>query len=263
MSECVSRYMLARLQSGDLPDDEAKRIRAHVETCDACGRAMGELASNVADFDARQADQLDRLMARIDADGEIVPMHRERPGSKRQWLAVGALAAAAMLALGLMVVLNRGASAPAPDEVGFKGTMSVEVVAKRGDQQFKVAPKSALTENDALRFIVTTATPGYLDLFSVDAAGQVYPYYPESDPLTAPAPMEIPRPGKQVLPGSVILDDSRGTEHIIVVFSKKPFRRDEIQDEIRLKVASDPDARLLPKTSRDDVVIEHVPIRKE
>ncbi len=176
----------------------------------------------------------------------------------------GGLAAAAALVLGVYLTLGGAPPKPGGDDgIRYKGVVSVEVVAKRGDRQFRVEPGSALLENDALRFIVTTGTPGYMDLFSVDSKGRVSPFYPESEPDADPAPMTLGNAGRHVLPGSVILDDALGEEHIVLVFSEAVFDRDEVQKEIRSTGAMGPRAIIGRPGGDGALIVERLTIRKE
>jgi hypothetical protein len=142
-------------------------------------------------------------------------------------------------AAAVLVVVNL----PAPPsvveqrpEISFKGKLAVQVVAKRGDRQFMVKGGESLAENDALRFRITTAFPGYMSVLSVDGRGTVSAFYPDSAPSITPDPLRIARPGRQELPGSIVLDDAPGPEHLIVVFSKERFNRREVHRRIKQKL---------------------------
>ena len=202
-------------------------------------------------------------MARIDEDKTTSIEGRRRQSSVFSLTIAGGLAAAAALLLGLYVVLGSGPPKPADDYIQFKGAVSVEVVAKRGEHQIKVEQGSALIEDDALRFIVTTGSPGYLDLFSVDSTGQVSPFYPPSDPTADPSPLSLDDSGRHVLPGSVILDDAVGEEHLVLVFSITFFDRNVVQKEIRSKGAIEPRAIIERPGGDGKIIVERLTIRKE
>jgi hypothetical protein len=261
MSDCPSRFNLVRLKTGDLEDREAASVNAHVGACERCRASMDSLEKNIAAFEPHREDHLRRLMDRIDA--EPIPFESRRPSLFARLTVVGGLAAAAALAFGLFVVLGTSPKETPDDSIRFKGHLSLEVIAKRGERQFKVEQGSALTEDDAVRFIVTTASPGYLDLFSVDAEGTVSPFYPESDPSRDPAPMQIASPGRHVLPGSVILDGALGHEDFVVVFSKTAFDREEVQNKIQLEGEKVPQAIIESRGESSYIFVERLTIRKE
>ncbi|MBW2736844.1 MAG: hypothetical protein JRH20_31050 [Deltaproteobacteria bacterium] len=96
----------------------------------------------------------------------------------------------------------------------------------------QASSSSSKTEPSSLRFILTTSSAGYATVFSVDAGHRATPFYPETDPAVTPAPLYLETQGKHVLPGSVVLDSSAGTEHIVIVFSEKVFRRDRLHRKI-------------------------------
>lgn len=230
MTLCLSRLALAKLKTGDLEGELKESALAHIETCERCTAAAAEMEVNVSRYEARDASHREKLMARIDAEGNLPsPSRRGWLSSGRSRALLGAVGVAAAAAMALLV-LRAPTSSPATDEIRFKGTLSLQVVAKRADRQFTVKEGSTLLEDDALRFVVTTGMPGYLQVFSVDAKGGVSPFYPESDPMADPEPLTLSSAGRHELPGSVILDDSVGRERIVVVFSEGFFNRAEVID---------------------------------
>jgi len=228
MAECPPRFTLASLRVGDLPPVEARRVEEHVAACAECRAALDEIDANVAEYGARADDHLAQLMDRIarePAAAEVVPLRARRSRLVPVAIAAGSLAAAAVLALVLVPVLTGPDAGGDRPDVLFKGSLAVEIVAKRGADQFLVTDGAGLRPGDAIRFVVTTGEPGWLTVFSIDAAGRLSPFYPDSEPSDDPEPLWIARAGRQELPGSIILDDSRGHEEIVVIFSATAFDR--------------------------------------
>ncbi len=228
MTQCLSRLAIAKLKTGDLEGEAKEAAVAHIEGCETCGAVLADMEANVARFEAEKGAQREKLAARLDAEGSL-PSRRGRLTSARSRGILGGVGIVAAAAVALFV-LRTSVSPPATDEIRFKGTLSLEVVAKRAQRQFTVKEGDTLMEDDALRFVVTTGAPGYLQVFSVDAKGAVSPFYPESDPRRDPEPLSIESVGRHELPGSVILDDSVGRERIVVVFSEESFNRAEVID---------------------------------
>ena len=119
------------------------------------------------------------------------------------------------------------------------------MVAKRGEHQFKVEPGTVLYPNDSIRFVISTESPGYLSVMSVDSRNQISPFYPETEPSTDPKPLAIEKSGRHELPGSIILDDALGTEFLIVVFSTNIFNRNDLFRDLKKMGAVE-----LPELSR-------------
>lgn len=224
MSDCVSRFVLMQLQAGDLSKESRAATLQHIESCERCSEAYLSLQENVALFEQGESAHLERLMPRIDHQSQTNRRQRFRK------IATWTSAAAAAVALFILVFFMR--TTPVEDEViAFKGGLSVSMIAQREGRQFEVKGGTHLRENDALRFVVTTAQKGYLFVFSVDATGRISSYYPESDPLEDPAPLKIDQVGRHALPGSVVLDDAVGEEAFVVIFSLSPFRRDSVVED--------------------------------
>jgi hypothetical protein len=238
MSECPSRFTLVRFKAGDLEEPEAGALSAHLEQCAACRETLAGIERNVSQYESGAEERLARLRARLDREDP------RNPGPvPPTWLrlapAGGALALAAAAAALVVVLpsLKEGSPGPAAgvepadptaSSVRFKGAVAVEVVARRGERQFRVEKGAELRPGDALRFVVTVGAPGFISVFSVDALDNVSPFYPDSDPGSHPAPFRVDAAGRHELPGSIILDDSVGDECLVVAFSEKSFERPAI-----------------------------------
>jgi hypothetical protein len=229
MAECPSRFAIASWRAGDLPPDEAQRVEAHLNDCQSCRAVRDEIESNAAEYESRAEEHLARLLERLEAERpatEVVPLApRRRSRVATVAIAVGGLAAAAVLALVLVPALLEPSDTDLQGDIRFKGQLAVELVAKRGARQFRVTEGAELVAGDAIRFVVSTGAPGWISVFSIDGAGRLSPFYPDSDPATDPEPLRLGASGRHELPGSIILDDSLGHEDIVVVFSTAQFDR--------------------------------------
>ena len=231
MSEHPSRFTLVLKAAGDLRPEEAADVDAHVAICAECRAAAAEIERDRRDYEGRAEAERARLMAALaDAPRELRPARGSRRAIGVGIAAVG-LAAAAAIAIVVAVPFDRpgrgGAPSVAKPDIAFKGAMAVQIVAKRGAHQFSVRPGDALEAGDALRFAVTVPEAGYIAVLSVEAAGDVSVFYPEEPaPTAAPWPLRIEDRGRRELPGSIILDDARGAETYVVLFSPVPFSRE-------------------------------------
>jgi hypothetical protein len=225
VAECPSRFSLVRMLAGDLQADEREELSRHLEQCPSCNRKLGEMQANVSLYAENKEQHLARLRSRLSRQPGRAP-------ARLSWLRLapvgGALAAAAAILLFLVPSLERKESRPPAADIRFKGSMAFEVVARRDSRQFRVQQGARLLPGDALRFVVTVGSPGYLTVFSIDASGSISAFYPDSDPAQDKAPLSLDRPGQHELEGSVILDRSRGDECLAVVFSSESFDRSRV-----------------------------------
>jgi hypothetical protein len=132
-----------------------------------------------------------------------------------------AAAAAAVLAVVLAVALWHPGEREAT-YTGIKGTLGLEVYCQRADQVFRVNPGERLLPEDRIRFAVSTPGPGQIMIVSVNKQGQASLFYP-------PGPVEG---GRTELEGSTILDESSGSERIIVVFSEEALSFGAVQSAV-------------------------------
>lgn len=225
MSEHPSRFTLALRAAGDLGSAEAAFVDAHLVGCAACLAAADEIERDCTDYGSRAEAEHARLVAAL----AITPQGIETARRSRRAVGIGvaAVALAAAAAIALVVVVPRvreGVRGPdriASEDIGFKGALAVRIVAKRGETQFAVRQGEVLEAGDALRFVVTAPEPGWVAVLSVEATGNVSVFYPAADPW----PLRIDDRGRRELPGSIILDDARGPETYVVLYSAAPFSR--------------------------------------
>jgi len=238
MADRPSRLTLARLVAGELPPEEASALEARIAADPESARALEELRRNVARYDERRAAHWRALHGQLDADARP-------PVPSRSWLwpypALGLLAAAA--AVTLVVALHRGPAGTVETVGGqvilFKGDLAVRIVARSAGagRQLVVRDGDSLAAGDALRFVVTTGSAGFITVFSVDRSGKLSPFYPSTEPARDDRPLALPHAGQHELPASIVLDDAPGPEHLIVVFAPRAFSRRAVHGRIGDQVA--------------------------
>jgi hypothetical protein len=224
MSEHPSRFTLAQWKVSDLSSAELAEIERHAEQC-------GDCRATLAAIERLSEEQESRLEQRLAAFDERLEAAVARSRRRTSLVAAGTIAAAAGIALVLVLAVGTSGPRPATEQpayTGLKGTMKFQVVAKRGDNQFRVDPGAELRENDALRFVVVTDRGGWVAVFSVDTRGAVSPFYPDTEPDRDPSLLRLDGAGRHELPGSIVLDDATGPEHLVVVFSPGEFDRGEV-----------------------------------
>lgn len=231
---------LAQLLEGEVTENRALELRAHLRACPECTRRLeGEralLGALSAEIDAPPApDALDRLMARVDEDA------RSRQGrpSARPWLRWSMVAGFAAAAVAVLAVV-------AP----LVGTQESHVAARGAEKRWsaKVAvdllalgepSRRLLGGAEVARDVAFTATyrngndaPAYLLAYAMDAAGEVHWLYPgHLSQAEDPAAVRLDRAVEDVLlPESVVLDDpAPGPLRCVVILTRDPLRVSAIE----------------------------------
>lgn len=233
MSNCPSKYVLIEYYTGDSAAKDKAQIEDHLHNCQRCQQEIAALEKNVRQYE----EKLDIHWSRVREQLALTREDHSPKMSWRSWKWIPALAVPAIVVVGLVFHLRYTPPPEKPTLQGslqqsFKGQVAVEVVAKRGNRQFLLQPYAELQEGDALRFILTTSTPIYVSIFSLDADGKTSTFYPEADPEHIAMPYLLKRPGKHVLPDSIILDNTVGEELLIILFSERTFRRDLLHHRV-------------------------------
>jgi hypothetical protein len=204
MRACPSELVLDRLFVGELADSSHDGVREHVGTCVRCSGRLDDRKAAAATF-----------ASDVGLDLRVAAAARElrTPRWRTAAIAGGAIAAAAVVLL--LVVPRKPAEqgqqtqvAEAPT-VRTKGGLSLGLVAKRLDGRIEsVVSPAALSAGEAIQFEISTQSAGFVAVVGVDAAGVVSPYATSR---------RIEAGSRQLLDGSIVLDDTPGSERIIAV----------------------------------------------
>jgi hypothetical protein len=191
---------LDALELGALAPDERVRAERHLGECARCREDHAALKASRARFSERVFPAtLPKILGR-----------RQRWWRRPLVFAV----APALAALALVVWLR-----PAEESlVAEKGGPTLQVFARRAGRVSPVKPRAVLQAGDEIRFVVDPAGLSQLLIASVDGDGKVSVYFPYGGTGSAPV-----RPGRNELPGSIVLDASRGPERLFAVLSAEPI----------------------------------------
>jgi hypothetical protein len=237
-SETIDLLLLSALAA-----DEANEAKAHLDACESCRTRWRELNEDKQQFEQFVfARTLPKVEARLEKERAPAGFF-ERFRLAILLPAVG-LAAAAVFG----VVTAAGPGTQTEDElyIGLKGaTPSMEIVALRGETQFPVKPGAQLKPKDRIRFVVNPAGAQYLLIASQDGAGAFTVYHPFGAAESTRLESTLPR--KVELPGSVELDETLGTEHVVAVFSDAPVKATDLEAAMKADPAKPklPNARVL------------------
>lgn len=232
---CLSDLDIDRLLAGELDGTPAV---VHVEGCARCAARKAALEADAARFDEE-----------IFVQGLAARAARQARTARKQlpWRGLlGAVAAAVLV----VAVLPRGA----PSGIRTKGGGALELIAKRDDGSVeRVLPGDALAPGDAIRFDVQAPPDAWVAIVGVDSAQVVTPYV---------AGAVLPK-GREVLPGSIVLDETLGAERIVAVFCEKPVPTDRLVEAgKRALVAAGGDPAAVVELGVADCAQSSVLIRK-
>jgi hypothetical protein len=181
----------------------ADPAREHVKTCERCVGRIGEREAAAAVF-AKEAG-LDVLVGRT-------VRRTGMPVWRKVSIAGGAVAAAAVLAL---LLIPREHAAKVGDGVRIKGgRVSLGLVVKHLDGRIEAAvPPVRLSPGEAIEFEISARSAGYAAVVDVDQTGSsVYAQL-----------RRIEAGPRQLLDGSIVLDDALGKERIFAILCDGPI----------------------------------------
>ncbi len=201
---CLSDLVLDRVIAGETAADP------HLATCARCESRLSELAKDRETF-----------LREVWVTGLAVKTKRhvaEAPRARAPRLLPRAVAIS--LAAGLAAITLTVAP---PQDGRLKGAMSLDLVVKHLDGSIEpVLPGDTLAPGEAIRFRVKAPGRAHVAVLGIDAAGAVTSYFPAG----GDAP-RLDLAGGALLDGSVVLDETLGTETIVAVLCpSRPLAED-------------------------------------
>ncbi len=222
MSACPSELVLDRLVVGELADSAHDGVRDHVSGCARCTGRLDERKAIAATF-----------ASDVGLEMRVAAAQRAVGGPRRRatWIAAaGAVAAAAVV---LIVVVRRpqgGEEQGGTPGIRTKGGLSLGLVAKHLDGQIEsVTSPATLAPGEAIELEISTKTAGFVAVVSVDAAGVVSTYA---------APQRLEAGARQLLDGSIVLDETLGVERLFAVECPATFAIEPVVAAARGKLAA-------------------------
>jgi hypothetical protein len=145
------------------------------------------------------------------------------------------LAGALAAAIAIAVLLPQWRNKAAEPELSNKGGPSLRIVGRHEGKIFQVLDGDHLAPGDEMRFVVEGGSWPYLLIGSIDATGTASTYFPyaaeESGRLEG---------AQSVLPGSIVLDASRGPERVFALFSREPIQAKALKSALLMIGAGGP-----------------------
>jgi hypothetical protein len=225
---CLSDLVLDRWQASELAHrPEGDAVRSHLSGCSSCAGRLRALE--------REPDILpaSKVRSAPPVGSEILPSDVP-PRKRSQRVVAGLTGLAALAAAGLVLVVTGSLSKSLEPTLRAKGELQLELVVRRTDGRTEtVLPADSLAAGDSVRFLVSSAEPGFAFVIGLDAAGAVSAYFP---PVGVPSPLPAGR--SQALPGSVILDETLGAERFLLLYCNEATHIDVVLAAGRRALAS-------------------------
>jgi hypothetical protein len=213
-SNCPRHFELQSMALEGEKYSKHKTIHKHVESCPNCQAIVEEILSK------RQAFLDEYPYSRFQASLTA----RENESRQRyRWLRLAPIASAAVLLL--VIALSIGTLTTDKPTIRMKGSAHLSFFVQRDGKVEEGISGGTYYENDRIQFVYSSVNFKYLFLFSVDQNGRISNF----NHLSSAHSVAIQPGNKQVLEGSIILDDSLGPERIFGIFSNKPLEFDEIK----------------------------------
>jgi hypothetical protein len=215
MNEKCSKLGLEQYFTGELDEQQAQEIKQHLADCTECSAYIAGLETEKADFLHRHPFA---SFTRAHAPVKTIPWYRQfvRSAFRPALIPVyGAL----VVTVVLLPMINRETNRLSPD-VRFKGRNPVSFLYRRDGTVNQGSTTMKFRTGDNIQVVFSIEKDRYVSLLSVDSLGRISFYHP--DQQSAFCSIHASAGQKQSFPGSIVLDDTPGSELVIVLFSEKP-----------------------------------------
>jgi hypothetical protein len=251
----VPDWLLERLAAGELPQNQAAKLRERLQARGEEHLLPALAASNMEILATQPPEQIVAEIKRRAA----LSADRARPAAARRLCPMWALSAVTACVAGLAVMLvvrNHGAGTqPAPDQVqpeivGVKGDLkpALRIYRKTHSGSELLRAHASVHRGDTLQIRYVAAGKRFGVIASIDARGQITFHLPESPG----AAIALERDGERALPHAYELDDSPGFERFLFVTSDAPFATTDIAQALKSSSA-------LPAS----LIMFELPLKKE
>jgi hypothetical protein len=200
---CLSGLRLDRWMMGELDTTDAEIVGTHVSSCAACSAAVAGIRG-----------------VREEVRALPLPAALGRPAPRRRIPGVAVAGLGLALAASLVVVLRL----PPGTERSKGSGIGLIMFVQHGNEVRRAVPGETVSPGDAVRFAVSSPTPAYVAVLSVDPLGRASVYFPQADRAAqVPAGSEVP------LPLGTRLDATTGEERLLGLFCASPVELEPIR----------------------------------
>jgi hypothetical protein len=227
-SETIDLLLLSALSA-----NEANEAKAHIDGCTFCKQRWVELNEDSQKF---KQFVFARTLPAVEAR-----LNESKQGFFERFklaFVLPALGVATAAALALTLTSGPGTQTEDDVYIGVKGLEpTFEVFAQRQQgSTFALKPGTSLKPKDRIRFVVNPGQAKYVLVASVDGKGVFSVYHPfgavESEKIAG----QVPR--KLELGSTVELDDTTGTEKLLVILSDAPVKADAVKAALQANPAA-------------------------
>jgi hypothetical protein len=258
----VSDLALEQYALGELPPQEAERVRKALSADEALRARLAALASS--DREILAAHPPREMVERIRERMRGAELRARRPSP---YFTVALPAAAAVLALLALFALREGAfpflAGAGSEATRLKGGPAhLTVFRKTEAGAEEVRDGSLVMQRDILQIGYTAGEARYGVIFSVDGRGVLTFHLPRDyrgQPAGAP---ELEKQGQAVLPYAYELDDAPGFERFFFVSARSPFPVRDVERAARALAAHPEEAEKGSLRLPPGLVVQSLDVKK-
>jgi len=223
-----NKLLLERYSSGEIDEENSRRVEEHCKTCMECSGYLETLANQRRQFlSLHPFFRLQQAAAQARKQPWNMPIFNtlRRPAL---FPAYGLIVILCMLS---PIVYFKGIRHPATTEIVFKGGDGLSFLLKRKGRISVCTPRDVVYPGDEIQVLYSVSMSGYLSLLSVDSRGALSWYNPDRKNPFCSIPVKSGR--NQSYPSGILLDNSQGPELIIGLFSPAPLSTESVNAWVR------------------------------
>lgn len=220
------RLEIERYVAKELNEEKCRSLEIHFKECMVCNSYMQSLIQkrktflNVYPFESMCSERPKNAGSSwITKITEVIT----RP------VLVPVFASLLIALIIIPVAYNKGYFSSS-DAIGYKGNAAISFVYQRNGITMPGTVSGIYKDGDILQILYSSDQDQYVSLLSIDASGNVSFYHP--DQTASDCSIKAEKGNGIAYPGSIILDNAKGHELIIALFSSEPLRQSDVSDWI-------------------------------
>ncbi|HUI91216.1 MAG TPA: hypothetical protein VLX68_03110 [Chitinivibrionales bacterium] len=204
--------------AGDLPAAKRDAIKRHVASCEQCAGYLASQESEKAAFLREQPFETTAARSSVRHTGKLLLYTRRQ---------AYALAASLILLVGASYLFL--SSRPEPG-YRIKGETALKLFVKNREGGVEKRAGREYFTGEKIQFLYSCGAKNNFALVSMDTAGAVTVYYPQSRDSS----LSLERGQDLPLPNSIALDEYTGRELFIGIFSERPFFVPRLVEKLKI-----------------------------
>lgn len=215
---------IERLIANDLEISQAKELSEHIEQCQECSSYAQNLQKQAREFSNEYSyEEFAKKNILVKESSFLIKIFETIFTPVMTPIYAALLLAAVIIPFTIKELEWNGNQA-----IAFKGKSQISYILNRDGVVEAGTPGKLYQAGDRIQVLYSSNKKQFMALLSVDKNHTISFYHPDQSSEYCSVPVEIG--SSRAFPGSILLDEAKGYEIVVALFSNKPLQTSLVQD---------------------------------